>query len=47
VVCAKGELKEAIDDKDNKVEALITWLCGKVSFGALDVCYQRAALVID
>jgi hypothetical protein len=54
--CAKGELKEAIDAADKKgakyrekakITAAVDFLCRRVSFGALDVCYQRAAMVID
>jgi hypothetical protein len=47
---AKGELKEAIDKVEGspeKVKEMVRFLCRYVSFGALDVCYQRACMVID
>lgn len=53
---AKGDLKDAIDlrtlksgesESANKISTVVTFLCNNVSFGTLDICYQRAAMVID
>lgn len=53
---AKGDLKEEIDLKSSehpqaseadKINTVVNFLCSHVSFGTLDVCYQRAAMVID
>jgi hypothetical protein len=47
---AKGELKSEMalkSDDAEQISAAINFLCRRVSFGTLDVCYQRAAMVID
>jgi len=47
---AKGQLKSEMDLKSDEAEQITTavnFLCRHVSFGVLDVCYQRAAMVID
>jgi hypothetical protein len=47
---AKGELKSEMAQKSDDAEQIsvaINFLCRNVSFGTLDVCYQRAAMVID
>jgi hypothetical protein len=47
---AKGELRSAMELESDSVKQItiaINFLCRHVSFGALDVCYQRAAMVID
>jgi hypothetical protein len=50
LVCAKGGLKQAvagITEREAEIRTAIDYLCKHVSFGTLDVCYQRAAMVID
>lgn len=47
---ARGELALAIQDiKDDqiRIDTAVKFLCRKVSFGSLDVSWQRAAMVID
>jgi hypothetical protein len=47
---AKGSLRDAIKSKDKtaaKIIAAVDHLCGHVSFGSLNVSYQRACMVID
>jgi hypothetical protein len=53
---AKGELEDAIDlrtskngesEQSSKTSVVVNFLCNHVSFGTLDVCYQRAAMVVD
>ncbi len=47
---AKGELKNVMALKPNnseQVSVAVDFLCRHVSFGTLDVCYQRAAMVVD
>jgi hypothetical protein len=53
---AKGDLKDAIDtttfkdglsESANRIKTAVDFLCRHVSFGTLDVCYQRAAMCID
>ena len=47
---ARGRLKDAMTLKCESAEQIstaINFLCRNVSFGTLDICYQRAAMVID
>lgn len=48
---AKGDLKTEIEGAGNEVKeqvrAAVSFLCRNASFGTLDVCVQRAAMVID
>ena len=47
---AKGRLKEALARHVSTAESLraaIDFLCRHVSFGTLNVCYQRACMVVD
>lgn len=47
---AKDELKSEIDLKSSgkdQVTVAVDFLCRHVSFGSLDVCYQRAAMHIE
>jgi len=47
---AKDRLRDAIDfrtETESQVKAAVSFLCCHVSFGTLDVCVQRAAMVVD
>lgn len=49
LILAQGELKVLIDklESTKQLQAAINFLCSHVSFGALDVCTQRAAMVME
>ncbi|MCK9558100.1 MAG: hypothetical protein M0R50_08695 [Candidatus Cloacimonetes bacterium] len=47
---AENGLKAAMEketNERNKAKAAIDFLCRHVSFGAIDLCYQKAAMVIE
>jgi hypothetical protein len=41
------DLKQHVAKENRAITAAVKFLCHHVSFGALDICYQRAAMVID
>lgn len=48
---AKGELLAAIGERSipvqRRVDFAVDFLCKRVAFGTLDVCYQQAAMTVD